>query len=78
VPEYDSEGRIIGYEYSGLYLEIKKEGTRLKKKDGTWANEHIAEQVEMLNKLRARGYAAAFAVGFDGAQTIIDDYLKRR
>lgn len=76
VPEYDSEGRIIGHGYSGLYLEIKKEGTRLRKKDGAWASEHIAEQAEMLNKLRARGYAAEFTVGFDGAKTIIDDYLK--
>lgn len=59
----------------GLFLELKKEGTRLKKKNGDWATEHIAEQAEVLEKLRQRGYCAEFAVGFDGAKRIIDEYL---
>lgn len=63
------------YGYFGLFVELKKEGCRLKKKDGSWASEHIAEQAEVLEKLRLRGYAAEFAVGFDQAKTIIDNYL---
>jgi hypothetical protein len=59
----------------GLFLELKKEGTRLKKKNGEWANDHIAEQAEILNQLKLRGYAAEFAVGFDQAKEIIDNYL---
>lgn len=59
----------------GLFLELKKDGTRLKKKDGEWANEHIAEQAEVLEKLRERGYCAEFAVGFEEAKRIIDEYL---
>lgn len=59
----------------GLFIELKKAGTRLKKKDGTWASEHLAEQNEMLNKLQEKGYAAYFAVGFEEAKDIIDDYL---
>lgn len=59
----------------GLFLELKKEGTRLKKKNGDWATEHIAEQAEVLEKLRQRGYCAEFAVGFDEAKRIIDEYL---
>lgn len=59
----------------GLFLELKKEGTRLKKKNGEWASEHIAEQAEVLEKLRERGYCAEFAVGFDEAKKIIDEYL---
>lgn len=59
----------------GLYLELKKEGTRLKKKNGDWATEHIAEQAKTLEKLRQRGYCAEFAVGFEQAKNIIDEYL---
>lgn len=61
----------------GLFLELKKDGTRLKKKNGDWATEHIAEQAEVLEKLRLRGYCAEFAVGFDEAKRIIDEYLEK-
>lgn len=60
---------------NGLFLELKKDGTRLKKKNGEWASEHIAEQAEVLGELRKRGYIATFAVGLDSAINIIDDYL---
>lgn len=63
---------ILAY---GLFIELKKEGTRLKKKNGDWVTEHIAEQAEVLEKLRQRGYCAEFAVGFDEAKKIIDEYL---
>lgn len=60
----------------GLYLEIKKAGTRIYKKDGTLvADEHIREQFDVLEQLRKRGYVAEFACGFDEAKEIIDRYL---
>ena len=59
----------------GLYIELKAKGVRLKKKDGTWASEHLAEQNEVLQALSNKGYAAYFAVGFEEAKQIIDDYL---
>lgn len=59
----------------GLFIELKKEGTRLKKQDGTWANHHLAEQAEMLEMLKMEGYEAYFGVGFDNTKTIIDSYL---
>lgn len=59
----------------GLFLELKKDGIRLKKKDGNWASEHIAEQAETIEQLRKEGYKAEFAVGFDEAKKIIDEYL---
>ena len=62
--------------WNGLFIELKKEGTRLKKKNGEWASEHIAEQADMLERLEFRGYKASFAVGFDEAKQIIDSYLK--
>lgn len=64
------------HEWHGLFIELKRGGTRLKKKDGSWANEHIAEQADMLDRLEFRGYKAVFAVGFDEAKEAIDDYLQ--
>lgn len=66
---------VDGIIYNGLFIELKKGGTRLKKKNGEWASEHIAEQSEVLERLVFRGYAAEFAVGFDEAKAIIDNYL---
>ena len=65
--------------YAGLFIELKREGTRIFKKDGKLvADEHIREQFDMLHDLRARGYAAEFAIGFEGAKKLIDDYMKGR
>ena len=60
----------------GLFIELKKEGTRIKKKNGDWVNKHIDEQAEVLERLEFRGYRAVFAVGFDEAKEVIDEYLK--
>lgn len=60
----------------GLYIEIKKDGEKLTKKDGSWRTPHIAEQAEALEKLRARGYKAEFGVGFSECKLIIDEYLR--
>jgi hypothetical protein len=62
--------------YGGLFIELKREGVKIFKKDGTLvANEHIREQYDMLEQLRQRSYAAEFACGFDEAKKIIDRYL---
>jgi len=69
--------------YNGFFLELKKEGTSLLKKRGNdaygypaFASDHIREQYEMIEELRARKYKAEFAIGFDEAKKIIDQYLK--
>ncbi len=69
--------RTIGDRYyHGLFLELKREGTRIIKKDGKLvADQHIREQHALLVELERRGYAARFAVGFDQAKQIIDWYL---
>lgn len=65
--------------YSGLYLEIKVENTRIFKRDGKLvADEHIREQYDMLEQLRKRGYAAEFGIGYDNTKKLIDDYMKGR
>lgn len=62
--------------YCGLFLELKREGTRLYKKDGTWATPHIAEQAETISKLNESDYLAGFVCGFEEAKRVIDSYLK--
>ena len=73
---WDSPVREWGF-YFGLYIEIKKDGEKLTKKDGSWRTPHIAEQAEMLEKLRERGYKAEFGIGFEGCKKIIDEYLHK-
>lgn len=67
---------VNGRIYNGLFVELKKEGTRLTKKNGEYASQHIAEQSEVLERLNFRGYKATFAIGFEEAKEIIDDYLE--
>lgn len=65
------------YRYAGLFIELKKAGTKIYKKNGELvADEHIREQYEMLSRLFEDGYMAEFACGFDEAKAIIDKYLK--
>lgn len=72
--------------FCGLFLELKKDGEtlypgprakkRFKSIDGKeYKNEHLMEQADVLFKLRKAGYAAEFAIGFDEAIRIIDEYL---
>ena len=62
--------------YSNLYIELKAPDVVLYKQDGKLRkNPHIEAQAEMLQKLRDRGYKAEFAVGFDAARKLIDEYL---
>jgi len=68
-----SEPRLC---YHGLYIELKKEGEKLYKKDEiTPVSDHVKEQIEMIIQLNNRGYKADFAIGFDDAKKKIDKYL---
>lgn len=59
----------------GLFIELK--AANIFKKDGSLlANEHVFEQDEMLKTLRLKGYQAEFAIGFEEAKAIIEEYLK--
>lgn len=64
----------------GLFIEIKAEPSDLFLKDGKTlrSTQHIREQKKQLEKLRRRGYAAFFTVGFDGTIYTIGEYLNGR
>lgn len=62
---------------SGLFLELKKVGTVLYLKNGTFTKDvHLNEQREVLEALEQRGYRASFAVGLDHALQLITHHLK--
>ena len=76
-PKLGVDGDGQHFYQHGLFLELKKDGTRILKKDGSVvADEHIREQMKMLQALYRLGYRAEFAVGFDQAKQIIDDYMR--
>jgi hypothetical protein len=63
--------------YHGLFIELKAESPY--NKNGTLKkNEHLQEQLQMIQLLQTKGYYATFATGFDEAQEIIDSYFQER
>ena len=65
--------------YSGMFLELKKEGNSPYLKNGELrASQHIQEQNEVLESLRNEGYYAEFAVGLEDAINQISNYLKQQ
>jgi hypothetical protein len=63
--------------YAGLFIEIKKDGERTQRKDGTlYADQHLQEQHEILKHLNNVGYKAVFGVGLMECVEIIEDYLR--
>lgn len=61
--------------YHGLFLELKKSGTNIFKKNGEFASEHIQFQNETIGILSNKGYMATFAIGYEDCITWIDYYL---
>ena len=64
-------------EYHGLFIEIKRLGKKVFKSDGYLRkDEHLQQQKDILDRLCDIGYFARFAIGFDEAKEIIDNYMK--
>ena len=61
--------------FHGLFVELKREGEVLYKRNGEPVTEHVQEQINCMNLLKAKGYDAGFAIGFDDAKKMIDWYL---
>lgn len=62
--------------YHGLAIELKKEGTKITRRDGHLiADEHVREQAEVLQRFLDQGYQAGFSIGFEQAKKAIDTYL---
>ena len=62
--------------YNGCFIELKKEGVKIFKKDGFYCtNEHLQEQEEIQYRLRQKGYFCEFAIGIEEAKKILNWYL---
>jgi hypothetical protein len=67
--------------FCSLAIELKAEGSSPFKKDETYKKEYAEggkrhDQVLWVGHLRALGWYGDFAVGFDEAKVLIDNYLK--
>lgn len=62
--------------YCGLVLELKHKDNPVFKKNGELvANQRVQEQAEMLERLRRKGYFAAFVVGLEEGIKIFRRYM---
>lgn len=62
--------------YHALILELKAVDIYQKKNPELFLkNEHVNDQRKTIDKLNKKGYLATFAVKFDEARKIIDNYL---
>jgi hypothetical protein len=62
--------------FAGAFFELKAENAKVYKPNGElYSDKHLEEQAAMMNKLRAKGYYADFAQGFDEAVEKISAYL---
>jgi hypothetical protein len=62
--------------FHGCFIELKTEGTKILTKGNNYTTPHIAEQADVIALLNNRGYYAGFAIGFEAAKRVIDEYLK--
>ena len=61
--------------HAGLFIELKIK-TPYKLNGELKKDEHLQWQQNSINQLNELGYFATFAVGFDEAREIIDEYMK--
>lgn len=65
--------------YAGLILELKaKDIFKKTNPSQLLANKHHQDQLATINKLNKLGYYATFAIGYDQAVNVIEDYLNNR
>ena len=62
--------------YGGLFIELKRSDVRIRKLNGEWSSETIADQAYYMECLRKAGYYCTFAQGFMDAKGRIDEYLR--
>lgn len=56
--------------YKGMFLELKKGGGKIYKRDGTFVNKHIEKQNQYMQTF-GKDYFCNFGIGYDHAERII-------
>ncbi len=63
-------------QFNGLAVELKKEGSKIFKKDGkTLKSIHLQEQLSFLKYLHFQGFCAGFCIGAKNACDLVDAYM---
>lgn len=62
-------------QYTGLAMELKKEGEKVTKRDGSYKSEHLQLQWERIKEFRSNGYQAYFVFGYQAAKRQVCEYL---
>lgn len=63
--------------HHGLFVEMKVTGRRLRKRDGSYVDEHTEEQANTLRALNAVGYYATFCCGYEHAVRVLEAYVSQ-
>lgn len=63
--------------HHGLFIEMKVTGRRLRKRDGSYVDEHTAEQANTLRALNSVGYYATFCCGYEHAVRVLNAYVSQ-
>lgn len=61
--------------YCGLFLELKRPGDNIYKKDGSPVSDHVANQLQVLQRLREAGYYCDIMNDFDKIKELFNFYL---
>jgi len=65
-------------EFSGLIIELKREGEKLLNKAEEYKTPHLREQFNSIEHLRRSGYYACFGTGLKEVEKIIEKYMSNR
>lgn len=61
--------------FHGLFIELKKFGFQVFKKNGSLRDEHIKKQNDVIQTLLSKNYYSIFCCGFEQAKDVIDWYF---
>lgn len=62
--------------YKALFIELKADDVKIIRPDGEISsNEHIQEQVKILEKLQSKGYYTAICIGYEACVEVIKKYM---
>lgn len=63
-------------DYHGLFIELKRKGSKTLKRNGEVVSPHLAEQLKTLSRLHDKGYAAVLSCGYHEAVDYIAAYAE--
>lgn len=66
--------------YSGLFVELKKTGISIyqKRNPNKFTSETIENQFKTMERLETKNYFCCFAIGFDSAIEVIENYINNK